>query len=91
MAKVSYDVVGDGLEVLKGPVGDLSRFRVYAMKVAMDTAVEAPIRWHRDGKSLHCQDITCEIDILAEKMSFCLEQERLISECDLCLGIPDLT
>lgn len=37
----------------KSPVSDLSRFRLYAMHKGMNSVVQAPIRWNRDGNTLH--------------------------------------
>ena len=99
VAQGEHEDVDDALQVLcprwivndsKGPVSDLSRFRLYSMKVGLTTVSQAPVRWERNGQTLHYQDITYQIRFVAEEVAFCLEQAQLIFRRDLCLGLPDI-
>lgn len=74
----------------KGPIGDMLRLRLYAMRVGQDSVYADQIRWRSDGDTLMYQDLTYRVSDLAAEVSFCLEQAQLILRRDLCLGIDNI-
>lgn len=74
----------------KGPVSDMLRLRLYAMKVASTTVHAAQIRWRSDGETLVYRDLTYRISDLSTELNCYLEHAKLIFHRDLCFNIENV-
>lgn len=78
------------LNTSRGPLGEISSWRLYALAVGRDTVNPAQLRWYEDGVTLAYNDIVYQASYLHDEIVFCLREAQRILLHDLCLELPDV-
>ncbi|KIW09655.1 hypothetical protein PV08_12093 [Exophiala spinifera] len=74
----------------RGPIGVMSDWRLYTMRVGGAAIPEALVVWDADGQNLTYGDTRYGITDLATEMSLALQEMKRIFHEELCLGLPDV-
>ncbi|KAK4934261.1 hypothetical protein LTR10_024414 [Elasticomyces elasticus] len=74
----------------RGPIGVMSDWRLYTMRVGGATIPEALVVWDADGKNLTYGDTRYSISDLATELSVALQEMKRNLHEELCLGLSDI-